>query len=245
MALPRRVLVMMLVMVALTTAPYVVALAAAPKGTTFRGTILDIVDYNSHLAKMQQGLRGEWLYRVLFTTEPHEAALLQTFYIALGHVARWTGLSADVTYHLARIIFTALMVWALWAFLRHYLDENAAWWALLLCLFAGGVGYLIYALDPAQAAQISPIEFWLLDGYVFLASFTFPHFAAGIALLCLAFLMLDRWTALGTPGSFAVFFLAALALGLVQPFDLPLIDILALLVVGWRVASRRMPAIER
>ena len=45
-------------------------------------------DYDSHLAKMQQGLNGSWLYGLLFTAEPHQPILLQTFYVGLGHVAR-------------------------------------------------------------------------------------------------------------------------------------------------------------
>ncbi|MBX3082635.1 MAG: hypothetical protein KF716_13440 [Anaerolineae bacterium] len=234
MRINRRLWFAIIAMVVLTSIPYLVALFSAPSGTSFSGVIGNWVDFNSHLAKMQQGYRGEWLYQILFTTEPHSGALLQTYYVALGQVARITGLSLVVTYHLARIICTALMVWAIWGFLRHYLTENQAWWALLLTLFSGGVGYLLYILAPAMTAEVSPIEFWLQDGYMWLASFSFPHFAAGIALLLLAMLMIERW-AEGKPGSLLTLLVASLGVGIVQPFGLPLVDIIMLIVILWRV----------
>ena len=97
----RRVWVVALLMAALTSLPYIVGVFSAPSGTHFSGAILNPVDYYSHLAKMQQGARGEWLYQLLFSPEPHQPIFLQTFYIALGHVVRWTGLSFDLVFHIA------------------------------------------------------------------------------------------------------------------------------------------------
>jgi hypothetical protein len=235
---PRRVVAAMLAMVFLTTLPYLVATTSAPAGTRFSGAILDPLDYNSHLAKMQQGARGEWLYRLLFTAEAHQPALLQTFYIALGHVARWTGLSFDLIYQLARIVFTALMVWALWTFMAHYLPLDTAWWALLLCLFGGGIGYLLFFVAPGMA--VSPIEFWLLDAYTFLAAFISPHFAAGIALLAVAFLAVDNWTGQTVPRSLITLFLSSLAIAFIQPFDLLLLDVVLVAAAAQQVLCRRL-----
>src|SRR5262245_18445167 len=95
--------------ITLTTLPIVVGAFSAPSGTTFSGVILNLQDYNSHLAKMWQGARGSWTYQLLFTSELPEGVFLQTFYIALGHVARWTGLSFDLTFQIARVICVALM----------------------------------------------------------------------------------------------------------------------------------------
>ena len=51
-------------------------------GTTFSGVILNLQDYNSHFAKMQQGAHGSWTYQLLFTAEPHEGVFLQTSDVA-------------------------------------------------------------------------------------------------------------------------------------------------------------------
>src|SRR5258708_16291167 len=191
----------MALMAVLTTLPYIIGALSAPPGSSFSGAVIDLPDYNSHLAKMQQGAHGAWLYQLLFTAEPHQPALLQTFYVALGHIARWTALRFDFVYQLGRIACVMLMVWALWAFMSHYLPPNAAWWALLLSLFAGGVGYLLFFLAPDITASVSPIEFWLLDAYTFLAAFVSPHLAASIGLLALTFLTLDLWTHSKVPRS--------------------------------------------
>ncbi len=244
--LPRRVQIAMLAMAVLTTLPYLVGAASAPSGTTFRGAILDLPDYNSHLAKMQQGARGAWLYQLLFTAEPHQPVLLQTFYVTLGHVARWSGLSLDVVYQLARIVCTMLMVWALWAFMAHFLPDQAAWWALWLCLFGGGMGYLLFLFAPGITANVSPIEFWLLDAYTFLAAFASPHLAAGIALLAFACLLMDQWTSRSAPGvrpadrRLLALFLTLLAVALVQPFDLLLLDGILIAAVTRGILRRQM-----
>src|SRR5262249_23529098 len=153
-----------------TNLPYLVALAETPPGTHFRGAILDAVDYQSHLTRMRPGLQGSWLYQLAFTAEPHQPLLVQTFYVTLGHIARWTGLALDPIYALARIILTACLVWAVWIFMNRFLPARAAWWALLLALFGGGIGYLLL-LIPGLALPASPLEFWLLDGYIYLAAF--------------------------------------------------------------------------
>jgi hypothetical protein len=249
---PRRVWIVTLATVVLTTLPYLVGASSAPPGTTFSGAILDLPDYNSHLAKMQQGARGDWLYQLLFTAEPHQPVLLQTFYVALGHVVRWSGLSLDVVYQLARVVCTMLMVWAVWAFMAHFLPDKVAWWALLLCLFGGGMGYLLFWFAPNMTANVSPIEFWLLDAYTFLAAFASPHLAAGIALLALACLSLDRWTSRSEPGSvrarhalpLLTLFLSLLAVALVQPFDLLLLDGILIAAVARGILRRQMSPVK-
>lgn len=236
----RIVWLLVVLTIILTTLPYVVGALSAPAGTTFSGVILNLQDYNSHLAKMQQGARGSWTYRLLFTAEPHEAVFLQTFYITLGHVAHWTGLSFDLTFQLARVICVGLMVWALWAFLAHYLGDSAALWALGLAIFGGGMGYLLFFFAPAMTANVSPIEFWLLDAYTFLSAFISPHFAAGVGLLALAFLMVDRWTDRPAPRQLTIMFLTSLAIAIVQPFDLILLDAILIAVAGYRLCRRRI-----
>ncbi|MBX3066436.1 MAG: hypothetical protein KF726_25880 [Anaerolineae bacterium] len=222
-----------ILLILLTITPYVLAIASAPTGATFSGVLANPVDFNSHLAKMQQGLRGEWLYSLLFTTEPHQPAFLQTFYVALGHVARITGLSLEVTFHLARLIGIALMVWGLWSLLRVYLEESPARWSLLLAIFGGGIGYLLYFVAPQLTAAVSPIELWLQDGYIFLAVFSFPHFAAALALLFWCFVFLNRQQWIGV-------LITSALLGFIQPFLLPFVDIQILLFIAWNVWRRKV-----
>ncbi len=49
-------------------------------------------DGYSYLAKMRLGLRGDWLFTLRYTAEPHSGALLFLPYIALGKL---TGLAVS------------------------------------------------------------------------------------------------------------------------------------------------------
>lgn len=237
-AMPR-VLLAMVLMLVVTNLPFLTALVSAPVGATFGGALSNVIDVHSHLAKMQQGFRGDWQNVILFTSEPHEPVWILTHYQALGHVARLTGLSVPLVYNLARVFFTAVMVWAIYAFLRRYLEPRGAWWALLLTLFGGGVGFVLYFIAPEMAREVAPIELWLQDGFMYLAVVTFPHFAIAITLLLISLVMIERW-AEDKPGSLLVLLFTTFGISIVQPHGLPLIDLILIGVVGSRVLRGQM-----
>ncbi len=196
--LPRRVWAVIGLLLIAVNLPYLAGYMNAPEGGAFTGNAFaqTRVDFNSHLAKIQLGLRGEWLYRLLFTPEEHPAVLLQTFYTALGQIARVSGLSPVAAYHLARLATMILMWVMIWQFVARWLpDERGRWWAFLLATVTGGLGWVLYLIVPVQAADLAPIEFWLLDAYTLLTALTFPHMGAAIATLLGFALVLDRWLA--------------------------------------------------
>lgn len=235
--IPRRVWLLAILFVLLTSIPYLVGQFSSPAGGIFSGVIADPLDYYSHLAKMQQGLRGEWLYSILFTSEPHPPILLQTFYVMLGHLARWTGLSLPLVYHIARIFFAVLMVIALYAFARRSLSEQAAWWAVLLACFTGGFGFLVY-LIPGYT--ISPIELWLIDAYILFSAFVFPHFSAAISLLAILMLAVDQWTSEDNRQALIVLTIGGLLMGFLQPFHVAVVGLILLIMTVLRFKIDRV-----
>ena len=227
--LPRVAWLVIASLVILANVPYVVGYLNAPEGGAFTGNAFaqTRVDYNSHLARLQHGLRGDWGLTLLFTPEAHPPRLVQPFYLTFGHLARVTGLSLVAVYHLARIGTMVLMWWSIWQFVARFLpDGRQHWWAFLLASIVGGLGWVLYLVLPTQTADLAPIEFWLLDAYTLLAALTFPHFCAAVAALVGYALLLDRW--LNDPGWRLVGGLALLsvAVGLLQPFDLLLTALL-------------------
>jgi hypothetical protein len=242
-ATPRRVWIAIGLLVIAANLPYLVGSLNAPEGGAFIGNALahTRVDYTSHLAKMQLGLRGQWLDQLLFTPEEHPAHLLKTFYTALGQVARVSWLSVVAIYHLARLAGMVLMGWAIWQFVGHYLAEDRArWWAFLLGTIVGGLGWVLYLIMPAQTADLAPLEFWLLDAYTFLAALSFPHFPAAIAALLGYGLVLERWLARPSWRVAGWLTLLSLLVGLLQPFDLLLTALLTLALALVSFARRRV-----
>ena len=219
--------------VAASTLPYLVGYLAQTPDLRFGHGLIDRVDYYTYLAKMWQGYWGSWTYQLPFTTESHEGAYLVTFYLALGHLARLAGLSLPLVYQLARLGFGFVMLLIIYRFVAHFIASlRTRRLAFLLIALASGLGWLTEILAPTPPGGVSPIEFWLLDGYTYLTLMTVPHFCAAITLLLVVYLLLLRqpegpgWR----EGGLAV--LASLALGVIHPHILLLADLVPLLYWG-------------
>lgn len=219
--------------VAASTVPYLAGYLAQTADMQFSGALLDRADYHSYLARMWQGYRGEWQFRLLFTPEAHDGTYSQPFYIVLGHLARLAGLGLPLTYQVARVVFSFLMLLAVYRFIAHFVAPvRTRRVAFLLATTASGLGWLTEVFAPTPSGGVSPMDFWLLDGFTYLAVLTSPHFCAAIGLLLVIFLLLLHRP--GGPsaldGILAV--LASLALGLIHPYTLLIADLLPILYWG-------------
>jgi hypothetical protein len=215
-------LILGVVALLLSSAPYLAGYAAQTPDRVFGGAVFDLPDYDSHLAKMQQGLRGEWLYRLLFTAEEHDGALLQTFYVALGHFARSTGLSLPLTYHLARVAFGALFFVTAFRFIAAFHPPPAVRRAAFtLVAFSSGLGWLAQMVAPAAEGGISPIDFWLIDANSFFSIMMFPHFTVAMACLLEIFTRLLSQVGATSSASIRAQILALTALSFLLTFVHP------------------------
>ncbi len=180
------------------------------KELRFRGIYYDSQDYSVHIATMEAGRHGEWAYQFRFTTEPHTAAYVRLFYIVLGRFSRWFGFAPEFTYHLARWLFGFIALLALYRLMRQiFSDLFWARTAFLLAALGSGLGWL-QAIFGWTSTQITPIDFWLIDDYVFFSLSVFPHFAFVTAAMCIVlslwldFLGNTRWITVALIGLIAV-----------------------------------------
>ena len=233
-----------LIIVGLTCLPYLVAWQIAPEGTQYTGLLINHLDGESYYAKMQQGVRGDWLFRLPFTSEPHDSAFVFTFYLALGHLAGWLGLAVPVVYHLARAAAGLFLLLVAYRFIARFFDRvPTRHVAFLLLGVSAGFGWLLAPLGIVTA------DLWVAEGFTFLSLLVNPHFPLAIGLMLLLFLsVLDtlqvggaQGTRLPTPRILGAAGLGLL-LAVVQPFAVPI----ALAVLGvylalltWR--ERRLP----
>ncbi len=190
--IPRLLWAYALAITVVTSLPYIVAAVTAPEGYTYTGAASQpagiAVDYFSHLAKMQQGQRGEWDYHLLFTSEDHPGApLVQAFYVALGWASAF---NLHVTYHIVRAALTFGLILMLWVFgSRFFPRPGDRWVFMLFATLVTGMSWLLVIFDPVQTAQVAPIEFWLIDAYHLSGALFMPHFSAAIILQLLAVLL--------------------------------------------------------
>lgn len=158
--------------------PYLFAAQAGGDTLVFGGFLFNPIDGNTYLAKMQQGYSGAWYFTLPYTAEKGAGWLLFLYYLFLGHVARWTGLSLLWVYHLARLAGCLALLAGLVRFILRSLGEGAAGrLALLLAAFGSGMGWLVMPFGAYSA------DFWVAEAYPFLSAFATPHFSLGLGML--------------------------------------------------------------
>jgi hypothetical protein len=61
--------------------------------------------------------------------------------------------------------------------------------AFILAVAASGLGWLLISSPAFSYPNVSPIEFWLSDGYLFFSLMAFPHYGWSIAALLMVFVV--------------------------------------------------------
>lgn len=178
--MPKRIVLLLAILI---TLPYICAYLAAGEHSQFTGFLFNPQDGNSYLAKMYQGWRGEWTFSLPFTSDPGEAKYLFTFYLALGHFARISGLPLVLCFHLARLASGLLLAWMVWKFIRAVNPGNPYITAIYSAVLLGsGMGWLFFPFGQVTA------DFWIAEAYPFLSAYANPHFSLSLALLLMLLL---------------------------------------------------------
>lgn len=209
---------------ALLLLPYLLGHWLSPAGSIYTGLLQNVED-GTYLSAIAQGHAGAWVYRDLFTLEPHTPVFIEGFYLFLGHVGRWLGLSVVGAWHLGLFVGDVAVFLATFLFAATFLRQRGArWMAYLLAL--GGSGWDVVRLPQAwewtRAAEAVPLDLKMPESHLFFSALTYPHFVAGITFILLFFLLLlYAWGQ--PPGRRRRLFLlgagaANLALAVIYPF---------------------------
>jgi hypothetical protein len=231
----RLVLPASLLIVALLSFPYWQAYRVPPDHV-FTGLLVNPVDGNTYFAKMRQGWAGNWLFTLPYTADPGPGVLIYTWYLFLGHVARWTGLSLDLAYALARAAGALALLLSAYAVLGWFLPSGRArLGAWLLFALGSGLGWLAVPFGGF------PPDLWVAEAFPFLAMYSNAHFALGTALL----LWIVGWATPGLapaaprPAHLALLAVLTTALAQVQPLGLLNAGLVIGGVAAWHAVTRR------
>jgi hypothetical protein len=220
----RWVLLWSILIVGLTCLPYLYAYLVAPDDMQFTGLLSNPIDGNSYLAKMRQGAQGSWLFHLPYTPEDHEGAFVYTYYPFLGQLSALFGLPLILTYHLARVANSLILLFVAYYFVSFLgLDRRPRRTAFLLIGFSSGLGWLAVPLD------VFAPDLWVPEAITFYSIFVNPHFPLAMALMLLTFAFVlvplqaesedsqpEAWPSVARGSILAGLF--SLLLGVVQPF---------------------------
>lgn len=176
------VLVWSMLIVGLTCLPYLYADLITPDDMQFTGLLSNPTDGNSYLAKMRQGAQGSWLFHLPYTSEDHDGALIFTYYLFLGRLSAFLGLPLILTYHLARVVNSLVLLFTVWHFVPLFgLDERLRRTAFLLIGLSSGLGWL------AVPFNVFAPDLWVPEAITFYSILANPHFPLAVALMLLTF----------------------------------------------------------
>jgi hypothetical protein len=210
----------MLILV-LSSLPYLAGYYSETPEAVFSGAAFDRMDYAVHLATMHLGARGEWTYHFRFTGEPHDGTYVKLFYIFLGHIARWFNLGLETAYQLGRVVFGLAALVGIYLLMSEVFESVfIRRIAFLIAVLGSGLGWLQMIISWQPTVGISPIDFWLMDAYVFFGLVVFPHYMAITALLAFGILFYLRFVRRRIWWNWTLSVFAALAVIAIQPFSI-------------------------
>ncbi len=217
----------------------------APASRVFGGVLVNPVDGNSYFAKMREGWRGDWLFTLPYTTQPGPGVFIYTYYLFLGHLARWTGASIELVYHTARFFSGAFLLLTAYHFISRFFDsfrERLAVW--LLFALGSGLGW-VAALFGGFTSDL-----WVAEAIPFLSVLTSSHFCLSSALM----LWIFEWTlpglakGEGSPSplllQMTLVGLATLALAQLQPLALLMIGLVLGTLMLWHFFADGLGAVS-
>lgn len=236
----RWVIVASVLVLLLSTIPYLAGYLSETTELRFGGAVFDRADYNVHLASIHTGLRGEWQYPLLHTSETVAPAYIKSFYIFVGQVGRIVRASPPALYEVTRWLCGLWMLFTLYAFAARFLwSVPLRRAAFLFGVLGSGIGWLLMVFQWQPDPNISPIDFWLIDLYGFFSLLTLPHLSAVMALLWTATLALLAYWETRRPRWLAVCILSIVLVQQIQPFAPLVVDVTFAIYVSWDWLARR------
>jgi hypothetical protein len=239
-----RLLIVATILPLLTCLLYLAGSASTPPAKTYMWMhALNTGDPYAYLSWVEQARQGAPLFRVLFTEEPSRPLLFHPLFLAMGLVARITGLAPIAIYHLFRVALgMALIVLLHRFFARRLLARGAAMFALLYAVLGSGLGW-VFARPDVPALE-HPVDLWMPEAILFVTLLESP---LNLAALAMALLLYER---LGPAGNdddrrgvarpIVETALLTLLLGLTHPFEI--VSIAATLALTALLAGARFLA---
>ncbi len=193
----RFVAIVIVVMIILTTLPYLYGWLATEPGTIYNGLHSlspgDIPIYYSYINQVKE---GNFLVKDLFTSEPQELGTFNVWWFGVGMIARIFKLPVIFAFQLSRLLLIPIFLVVAYLFISFFINQEIKRKiTFIFLLFSSGLGvYFASALNlfnfDDKASYWWPIDLWLTEAITFNALYQTSHFIASITLTLLIFLLM-------------------------------------------------------
>ncbi len=195
------VLVLILVMVIITTLPYLYGYLNRPVGSYYTGKhAISSIDLYTYFSYFEQAKQDHFFFVDLYTSEPQPRENINLFFFAFGYLGKILGLSDLLIFHLARIILIPISLVVVYLFLTYLWKEKIRRQiSFVFLLFASGVGFFASsALAKLAGGNFNelnyPLDLWVSEANFFLSLYHNPlYIAAWTLILAIFLLMLLAW----------------------------------------------------
>ncbi len=175
-----------LVVMLLTTLPYLVGYSRQDKDWRYTGMLFGVEDGNTYIAKMLRGANSDWLFRTPYSPYPQSGALVYLPFILLGKLTAPPGQHEQLVavFHLFRLAGVVAYTWSTYDFMAVFIRETR--WRRLgtaLVSLGGGLGWLTFLGLGGLWARGMPLEFYSPETFGFLIIYGLPHLAFARAFL--------------------------------------------------------------
>lgn len=176
----RWVLVWAVLIVIISSIPYLWGIWITPPGYHFLGLTHNIDDGAVYLSWMRQAADGHLFIRNLFTNEPQRGRAFNVLFLLMGWFAALTRLSLIWVYHVFRAGLGIGLIFAIWQFSKPFLEDSGARKLLIpLVGLSAGVGWLF----PSGKPPTGPVDIWQPEAITFLSIYLNPLFLAAQVLM--------------------------------------------------------------
>jgi hypothetical protein len=178
-----------LIVLALTSLPYLFGYLSSPPDKQFMGLMLDIPDHGGYLS-WWRGFQSAPLVSNKLTPEPNDPLFFNLLWWVLAQVSVVTGLGYAPVYQAFRWLAGASFLWAVYRLIAQFLPKvRERRLAFLLITFSSGLGWALVILKYtlAKGELLYPLDIYVAEGNSFLCILGYPHFVLAGTFITLTF----------------------------------------------------------
>lgn len=178
------------IILAITSLPYVFAYASASADRHFMGVMANVSDHFQYFSWMRES-RTNILVSNQLTPEYSAPLLFNLLWWTLGRIEALTGLDYALLYQIMRLLAGAFVTAAIFFFCSLVFDNRGKrWTAFLTALLGAGIGWVlvIYSqLTQPNGDLVLPLTVQVSEPNTFYTILAFPHFAIATGLIAVIF----------------------------------------------------------